>query len=120
MAVTIQSFQVKKNQKGEEFVVLNLVSEIVLEKSANTGNVFASTYKANIIAAFDADTAKLLVGTKLPGAIIKKEVPPYEFTVKSTGKKMILKHTFEYVQNGLEVYHEVPRDFDNLTGDPTL
>lgn len=117
--VTIASYEKKKNQKNEEFIVLNLVSDVVMERSEHTGNWYANTYKANIVASFDEDTAKLMVGKQLPGSIIKKEVAPYEYTVKSTGKKMILKHSYLYVESGVDVYDEEPTDLDHIFGNPT-
>lgn len=104
--VTVSNYQLKKNKRGEQFIVLNLISDIVMEKSTNTGNYFANTYKSNIVASFDEDTAKLMVGKQLPGNIIKKECEPYEYTVKATGKKKTLTHTFVYVDNGTDVYND--------------
>ena len=116
--VTVAGYEVKKNQHGEKFVVLNLISDVVMERSTNTGNWFASTYKANIVASFDEETAKLMVGKQLKGSIVKKECDPYEYTVKSTGKKVILSHTFQYVENGVDVYSE-DKDED-IVGNPLL
>lgn len=117
--VTISNYQKKKNQRGEEFVVLNLISDVVMEKSTNTGNYFASTYKANIVASFDEDTAKIMVGKQLNGNIIKKECEPYEYKVKSTGKTKILSHTFVYVDNGTNVYNDNNSlSTDDMDGQP--
>lgn len=104
--VTVSGYEQKRNQRGERFVVLNLVSEVVMEKSSNTGNYFANIYKANIVASFDEETAKLMAGQQLPGTIIKKDCEPYEYVVKSTGAKKILSHTFEYVESGSDVYKD--------------
>jgi hypothetical protein len=116
--VTITDYQTKKNQRGEQFVVLNLISDVVMEQSTNTGNWFANTYKANIVASFDEETAKLMIGKQLPGSIIKKECEPYEYVIKSTGKKKILTHTFEYVENGKNVYNDSRPLFDEFDGNP--
>ena len=117
--VTITDYQTKKNQRGEQFVVLNLISDVVMEQSTNTGNWFANTYKANIVASVDEENAKLMIGKQLPGSIIKKECEPYEYVIKSTGKKKILTHTFEYVENGKNVYNDSSRPlFDEFDGNP--
>ena len=116
--VTVSGYEQKKNQRGEKFIVLNLISDVVMEQSTNTGNWFANTYKANIVASFDEDTAKLMVGKQLPGSIIKQECDPYEYVIKSTGKKKILSHTFEYVENGKDVYSDAAAPSDEIDGDP--
>lgn len=116
--VTVSGYDQKKNQRGEKFIVLNLISDVVMEQSTNTGNWFANTYKANIVASFDEDTAKLMVGKQLPGAIIKKDCDPYEYVVKSTGAKKILTHTFEYVETGSDVYNDSKVPSDEIDGNP--
>ena len=116
--VTVSGYEHKRNQRGEKFIVLNLISDVVMEQSTNTGNWFANTYKANIVASFDEDTAKLMVGKQLPGSIIKRECDPYVFVVKSTGKKMTLSHTFEYVDNGKDVYNDSKAPSDEFDGNP--
>lgn len=116
--VTISGYELKKNQKGEKFTVLNLISDVVMERSPNTGNWFANTYKANIVASFDDDTAKLMVGKQLKGNIIKKECEAYQYTVKSTGKKVTLNYTFVYVEDGIDVYNDEPADLENINGNP--
>lgn len=117
--VTISNYELKKNQRGEKFIVLNLISDVVMERSANTGSWYANTYKANIVASFDEETAKLMVGKQLKGSIVKKECKPYEYLVKSTGKKVILSYTFQYVEDGVDVYNEEPTDLDHIFGNPT-
>lgn len=118
--VTVSGYEEKKNQRGERFIVLNLVSDVVMEKSPNTGNYFANIYKANIVASFNEETAKLMVGKQLPGAIIKKDCEPYEYVVKSTGAKKILTHTFEYVENGKDVYADNQTIGEQIDGNPLL
>lgn len=116
--VTVSGYEQKKNQRGEKFIVLNLISDVVMEKSTNTGNWFANTFKANIVASFDEETAKLMVGKQLPGSIVKKDCDPYEYVIKSTGKKKILSHTFEYVETGTDVYKDSRNQADEIFGDP--
>jgi hypothetical protein len=120
MSVTIHGYQVKKNKRGEEFVVLNLMSEPVMERSTNTGNFFANIYKANIVASFGADTAKLMIGKELPGTIIKKECDPYTYTVKATGKEIIMTYSYQYVDSGNDVYNNTDAPTDEIEGNPLV
>ena len=98
--VTITNYQVKKNQRNESFIILNLISDVVMEKSVTTGNWFANTYKANIVASFDEESAKHMLGQRLPGQILKVKCKPYVHTIRSTGKQVELNYTFEYCESG--------------------
>ena len=50
--------------------------------------------KATIPCTFDATVGKALIGSKLPGKIVKEECEPYKYEVN--GKTFELTHTYRY------------------------
>lgn len=97
MSVTVTGYQKKKNSEGGSFYVLQIEGGVNISKSETTGNYFASTMKTNIVASMDETSCKALIGSQLPGTIIKKEVMPYSYTVPSTGEEIMLNYKYEYV-----------------------
>lgn len=120
MSVIINGFQVKKNKRGEEFVVLNLMSEPIMEKSPSTGNYFISTCKANVVASFDASVAGKIVGKELPGTIIKKDCDPYTYTVKGTGKQITMTYSYQYVESGSDVSNDSDAPTEEIVDNPVF
>jgi hypothetical protein len=52
------------------------------------------------------EVAKMLIGQKIDGEIVKVIVPPYEFTNQRTGEVMQLQHSYAYR----------PKDSQDLVG----
>lgn len=96
MSVTIIGYQKKKNQEGGSFLVLNIEGGVVMSQSESTGSWFASTMKTSIVASMDEKTIMGMIGQTLPGTIIKKQCPPYSYTIPSTGEDKTLDYTYEF------------------------
>ena len=93
--VTVTGFTEKRNAKGGKFMVLNLEGDLTFSRSEETGAVFASAMKTNIIANLDKETCRALVGTQLAGSIKKIAVEPYTYITPDGGRK-ILDYKFEF------------------------
>jgi hypothetical protein len=94
--VRIINFKKYTNDDGEVFFVLELQGGIEMVKSQQTGRFYATARKVTIPSTFDEMTCKSLVGTELPGRIVKAETDPYEYTIKETGEVIELSHRYEY------------------------
>jgi hypothetical protein len=94
--VTVIGVEKRTAVSGNEFVVIVLQGEIEIAVSKVTGKPYMTARKTSIPCTFDESIAKSLIGQKLPGAIERLEVKPYEFKVPSTGKQIKLSHTYQY------------------------
>lgn len=101
MSVTIIKAFERKNKKGESFNVLVVEGGLTMVQSKKSNNWFAQSMRTNILASMSLDTCKSLIGTTLPGKIIKQKCTPYEY--KTPNSKIIkLDYTYSYV-------HEQPQ-----------
>lgn len=97
--VTVKSYAVRVvAATGRSFITLELEGGLEIAVSSSTGKVYATTKRCSIPTTFDENVAQQLVGTSLPGEIIKQEVEPYEFTNPSTGEVQTLDYTWTFRQ----------------------
>jgi hypothetical protein len=101
--VTVNNYVLRLRKDGSEFVVLELVGGLELIKSNTTEKFYATMRKCSVPSTFDEATAKLFIGSQLPGQIVKLECPAYEFVNKRTGELMMLNYTFGYQASVNEV-----------------
>lgn len=94
--VTITSFAVRETKDGRSFITLELSGGVEFVVSQATGRPYATTRRCSIPCTFDEITAQGLVGSQIPGEIVKQETEPYEFINKVTGDVMLLSHTYSY------------------------
>jgi len=94
--VTIKSFSKRETKNGRSFISLELIGLVELVQSANTGKFYATVRKCSIPATFDELVASALVGTQMPGDIVRIECDPYSYTIQATGEVVSLQHTFGY------------------------
>ena len=86
----------KRGTDGKEFIALELESDIELVQSMDTGKFYATARRCSITSTFSEETAKGLIGQKLPGTIKRVESLPYDYTVEETGEVIKLGHTYEF------------------------
>lgn len=104
--VTVNSFTKRQSKDGRSFLTMELVGGIEMVQSQSSGMYYAKLKKCSVPATFDESIADSLVGTKLPGEIVRILCDPYEYTIQSTGEVVILQHTFGYQPtNSGEVVH---------------
>src|ERR1022692_3127843 len=97
MATIIVGYHLaKRASDGREFISLDLQGDVEMVQSMETGNFYATVRKASIPSTFIEETAKGLIGTKLPGVIKRVESEPYNYTVEQTGEVIKLMHRYVY------------------------
>ncbi|WP_445453153.1 hypothetical protein [Flavobacterium sp. 25HG05S-40] len=95
--VQITGYKTYQREDGENFHILVLQGGIEAVKSQQTGKTYLTTKMAKVSCTFDEATCESLIGTKLPGAIKRVEVEPYEFTIAETGEVVERSHRYEYI-----------------------
>lgn len=94
--VTVKSFTKRETKDGRDFLTLELVGGLEMIQSQNTGKFYATVRKCSVPATFDEEVAASLVGTKMPGQIVRIESEPYDYTIKATGEVVTLQHSYGY------------------------
>ena len=94
--VTIVGYRLAKNKDAKEFVALELQGDLEMVQSLETGAFYATARKASVTSTFSEESAKGLIGTKMPGIIRRVESEPYDYTVAETGEVIKLAHKYEY------------------------
>jgi hypothetical protein len=94
--VTISAYHVRQNQEGKSFITLELLGDVELIQSSNTGAFYATAKKCTISSTFPEEVAKTLVGKQLKGRIERVQCEPYEYTNRETGEVITLTHTYVY------------------------
>lgn len=94
--VTIINCHERQSKDEKTFISLELLGSVELTQSLETGKFYATARKAFITSTFDHQTAKGLIGTKLPGTIKRVEADAYDYTIPETGEVIKLAHKYEY------------------------
>ena len=97
--VTIVGFEKKKSAKGGSFIVLKVEGGVQSMYNEQTKKWYLGAMKCNIIAAVDEATCKNLIGSEIPGTIVKTKCMPYQYTIPSSGKTITIAHRFVYEGN---------------------
>lgn len=100
--VRIIGFTRREKEDGTPFFTLELQGGVEMVKSLETGQFYATAKKANVTSTFDEVTCKALIGSEMPGKIVKKVVEPYSYVVKETGEELVLNHRWVFVPEGDE------------------
>ena len=80
--VTGVNYAMRKTSEGREFYVLILQGGLSLVQSRRTGNYYATVKQVSIPSTFDENTAKAMIGEKVPGTVQRKQCEPYEIHFK--------------------------------------
>jgi len=96
--------RVKKD--GTTFPVLEISGGAELVLSQTTQRYYATVRRCTIPFTGTMDVAKMLIGQKIEGEIVKVIVAPYDFVNQRTGEVMKLQHSFAYR----------PKDSQDLVG----
>ncbi|WP_378185895.1 hypothetical protein ACE939_12365 [Aquimarina sp. W85] len=95
--VRIINYKQREREDGTTFFLLELQGGIEMVLSKETGQYYATAKKAFITSTFDEATCQALIGSEMPGNVVKKEVEPYTYVVKETGEELILMHRWVFV-----------------------
>jgi len=98
LMVRIVNYLKRQAEDGREFFVLEISGGIEMVKSQTSNQFYATTKKAFISSTFDEQTCKALIGTEMPGNVVKQECEPYEYVNKDSGQVLVLNHRYVYAQ----------------------
>ena len=105
--ISVIGYAVRQTKDGREFNALILQGGLHIAQSQKTGNQYATIKKCSIPSTFDEETAKGMIGEKLPGSIEKKSCDPYEFVNKETGEVIELNYRWAFVPEGATIEEAV-------------
>jgi hypothetical protein len=94
--VTVSDFKETTTKDGKTFVSLVLTGRLELVQSSNTGKFYGTIRSTRIPTTFTSLVAKNLIGTQMPGEIVRVTVEPYQFISPTTGEVMTLQHSYSY------------------------
>lgn len=97
--VIVKNYHVRENEQGS-FISLELMGDIELVQSTNTGRFYATARQCFVSSTFDENVAKMMVGRTIPGNIVRTKSEPYEFTIPATGEVITLAHRWDYEPEG--------------------
>ncbi len=95
--VRIVDYKTYQNEDGEDFFALVVHGGIAAVKSRATGKTYLTKQTARVSCTFDEETCKSLIGSEIPGRIVKVEVEPFEYALPETGEMITLTHRNEFV-----------------------
>jgi hypothetical protein len=98
--VTVTNYAQRQRTDGTFFTTLELSGGFELVQSANTGKFYGTIRKTSIPCTFDESMAKQLIGTQMPGNIVRIQVDPYDFINPRTGELVRLQHSYSYQPEG--------------------
>ena len=98
--VQVTNFHEVETKEGKTFISLELTGGLELIQSQTTGKMYATVRKCRIPSTFDANIAKMMVGTQLDGDVVRVETDSYDYVNKRTGEVMSLQHSYAYRPKG--------------------
>ena len=104
--VTVTNALERVKKDGTPFPVLEISGGAELVLSQTTNRYYATVKRVFVPFTGSLEVAKMLIGQKIEGEIVKVIVPPYEFTNQRTGEVMSLQHSYAYR----------PKDSQDLVG----
>ncbi len=100
--VKITSCFERQKKDGSHFVLLEITSGVELVLSQSTQRYYATVRKVNLPFTGSLEVAKLMIGQKLPGQIVRAICEPYQFINPRTNEVITLQHTWAYKANDSE------------------
>jgi len=97
--VTVTNCLERQKTDGTPFTVLEISGGVELVQSQNTQRYYATLRKCTIPFTGTLETAKLMIGQKIEGEIVRVICDPYEFVNPRTGETMKLQHSWAYQPN---------------------
>jgi hypothetical protein len=94
--VRIVDYAVRQSKDGKPFMALQLEGDPEFVQSMDSGRFYLTAKRCSITSTFSEENAKQLIGSKLPGSIVRVQCPAYSYTVKETGEVISLAHSYEY------------------------
>ena len=82
--VTIKDYKTFQKENGENFFALVVQGGLEAVKSKETNRTYFTAKTATVACTFDEETCVNLIGTEMPGKIMKVDVEPYEYAIPDT------------------------------------
>ncbi len=101
--VTVKAYHLRQNAEGKPYVSLELIGQVELVQSQNTGRFYATARRCFISSTFDETLAAQAVGTQFPGSIVRTPCDPYEYAIPENGSKVILAHRYTYMPEEVQI-----------------
>ncbi len=96
MSVTITNALERVTKEGKTFPVLEISGGAELVLSQTTQRYYATVRKCTIPFTGTMEVAKMMIGQKIEGEIVRTIVEPYQFTNPRTGEVITLQHSYAY------------------------
>ena len=104
--VTVTNALERVKKDGTTFPVLEISGGAELVLSQTTRRYYATVRRCTIPFTGSLEVAKMLIGQKIDGEIVRVICEPYQFTNQRTGEVMTLQHSYAYR----------PKDSQDLVG----
>jgi hypothetical protein len=98
--VKISNVLQRTTAEGKTFIVLELEGGLQVQKSQTAGNLYVCIPKCTIPCTFDEETARGLIGSTLPGEIIRIPCESYTFINPQTKEPLTLHYRYSYEAPG--------------------
>ena len=98
--ITISNYHIRNRKDGTPFVALELTGGLEIIQSSTTGSFYATVRKCSIPCTFNETVARTLIGSTMPGQIVRVQAEPYQYLNQRTGEVMTLQHTYAYAAEG--------------------
>ena len=98
--VTVSSYVPRTRKDGTTFIALEITGGLEIIQSNSSGKFYGTVKKTSIPCSFGEDLAKTLIGTQMPGNIVRVTVDPYDYVNKTTGQIIQLQHSYSYQPEG--------------------
>ena len=117
--VRIINYKTRQREDGTNFYVFEVQGGIEMVKSKTSNQFYATAKKALVSTTFDEATCEGLLGSDMPGRVVKVKTEPYQYTIKDSGEIITLEHKYIYLPEGVdsdEVAHakELEVAFDSI------
>ena len=106
--LTVTNFKKRVSKEGKEYFTLELQGGLEMIQSQITGRFYATIRKSSVTTTFDENVAKMLVGTQIPGKIVRTECNQYEHTIQNTGEVVTLTHRWSYEPESASAPQMIP------------
>ena len=107
--VTVSSYNIRTRKDGTTFIALEITGGVELVQSSTTGKFYATVRKCSIPSTFDESIAKTLIGSRMPGNVVRVQVDPYDYVNQRTGEILQLQHSYSYQPEGsMELIGQTP------------
>jgi proteasome assembly chaperone (PAC2) family protein len=80
----------------EEYNIVVLQGNVEIQKSQSTGKFYLRSKTISIPTTLNQNEIKQLIGSSIPGEIVKVDCPEYLVPVPNSTRKLKITHSFEY------------------------